>query len=75
MQINVFTFVFYSGITEGLSDDPLLVRLSSIVQHQESMLQKECAVEDWHMVAVIIDRYMCEMFKLEFRSCLLQGPI
>jgi len=37
-------------------DDPLLKRLHTIVEHQEEMLKKQNTSDDWHAVAVILDR-------------------
>ena len=36
--------------------DPLLKRLHSIVKHQEELLHKQNTTEDWHLVAIVIDR-------------------
>ena len=47
-----------SGSTEVPDEDPLLKRLHTIVEHQEELLQKQNTSEDWHAVAVIIDRYV-----------------
>jgi len=39
-----------------METDPLLKRLHSIVQHQEELLHKQNTTEDWHFVAIVIDR-------------------
>lgn len=36
--------------------DPILKRLHTIIEHQEDLLQKQNRTEDWHVVAVVIDR-------------------
>ncbi|XP_067937010.1 acetylcholine receptor subunit alpha-like 1 [Watersipora subatra] len=59
--------------------DPLLQRLHSIVQHQEELLQKQNTTEDWHLVAIVIDRCLFWLYLLMMLSttvgCLVIFPL
>ncbi|KAF6019244.1 hypothetical protein EB796_022447 [Bugula neritina] len=64
---------------KSMETDPLLKRLHSIVQHQEELLHKQNTTEDWHFVAIVIDRCLFWLYLLMMLSstigCLVIFPL
>ena len=45
-----------TACVKAANSDPLLKKLRSIIEQQEELLHKQNLTEDWHVVAVVVDR-------------------